>query len=115
MPVYSAFFYEDNKDGVMPVVSMFLKENPLSYARSVEKHDPWELSKTIGWVQRWVDTGISAEYIMNKNREGFSAKWLWDTLNEAWKNDNKAVYYIRTIKKGENLVKDNDVCVGCSG
>lgn len=115
MPVYSAFFYEDNKDGVMPVVSMFLKENPLSYARSVEKHDPWELTKMTGWLQRWVDTGISAEYIMNKNREGFSAKWLWDTLNEAWKNNNKAVYYIRTIKKGEGLVKDNDVCVGCAG
>lgn len=115
MPVYSAFFYEDNKDGVMPVVSMYLKENPLSYSRSVEKYNPWELPQMVGWMQRWIDTGISAEYIMNKNREGFGAKWLWDTLQQSWERGNKAVYYIRTIKKGESLAKDDDICVSCAG
>lgn len=115
MPVYSAFFYEDNGDGVMPVTSMYLKDNPLSYSRSIEKHKPWELTKVVGWMQRWVDTGISAEYIMDKNQEGFGAKWLWDTLDSAWKNKTKNVYYIRTIKKGERLAKDSDVCVACAG
>lgn len=114
-PVYSAFFYEDNKDGVMPVVSMYLKQNPLSYARDVTKYKPWDLTKTIGWLQVWIDTGISAEYIMDKNQPEFKAKWLWDTLQDAWTNKTKAVYYIRTIKKGESLVKDDDICVGCAG
>lgn len=115
MPVYSAFFYEDNKDGQMPVVAMHLKNNPLSYAKDITKHLPWELTKCVGALQKFFDTGISAEYMMDKNQPSFSAKWLWDTLEAAWINGTKAVYYIRTIKKGESLVKDEGVCVGCSG
>lgn len=115
MPVYSAFFYEDNRDGLNPVTSMYLKENPLSYAKDVTKFKPWELTKVVGAMQKWVDTGISAEYIMDKNQEGFSAKWLWDTHESAWLNKNKAVYYIRTIKQGERLIKEAVDCVGCVG
>lgn len=115
MPVYSAFFYEENKDGLMPVVSMYLKDNPLSYGRSVDRHYPWELAKVVGWMQRWIDTGISAEYIMDKNQPDFKAKWLWDTVDEAWRNKTKAVYYIRSIKKGEKLAQDDDACVACAG
>ncbi len=114
MPVYSAFFYEENRDGIVPVTSMYLKENPLSYSRDVTKFKPWDLTVIVGAKQYWVDTGISAEYIMDKNQEGFSAKWLWDTQESAWKNKTKAVYYIRTLKQGERLVKDEG-CVACSG
>lgn len=114
-PVYSAFFYEDNKDGTMPVSAMFLKDNPLHYARDVSKFNPASLTKVVGWAQRFVDTGISAEYIMDKNNPSFSAKTLWDTLQSSWQNKNKAVYYIRTIKKGEQLVQGAEACVGCSG
>lgn len=115
MPTYSAFFYEDNKDGLMPVVAMYLKENPLSYARDITKYKPWELTKSVGRAQKFVDTGISAEYVMDKNQEGFKAKWLWDTLQQAWENGTKAVYYVRTIKKGEKVVKYGADCVGCAG
>lgn len=115
MPVYSAFFYEDNRDGLNPVTSMYLKENPLSYARDITKFKPWDLTKTVGAMQKWIDTGISAEYVMDKNQTGFSAKWLWDTHESAWLNKNKAVYYIRTVKQGERLIKDAVDCVGCAG
>lgn len=113
-PVYSALYFEDNKDGPMPVTSMYLKENPLSYAKDITKFKPWELTKVVGAMQKFIDTGISAEYLMDKNQEDFSAKWLWDTWDQAWKNKTKAAYYIRTIKKGEALVKDEG-CVACSG
>ena len=115
MPVYAAFFYEDNTDGLIPVTGMYIKENPLSYMRNVTTFKPWELTKIVGKAQAWVDTGISAEYIMDKNQKGFSAKWLWDTLENAWINKNKAVYYIRTVKEGDQLVKAASDCVGCDG
>lgn len=116
MPVYAAFFYEDNTEGLVPVSSMYIKENPLAYMRDVTTFKPWELSATIGAMQYpWIDTGISAEYIMDKNQPGFKAKWLWDTLQNAWLNKNKAVYYIRTVKVGEKLVKVASDCVGCDG
>lgn len=115
LPVYGAFFYEDNTDGLIPITSMYLKENPLSYMRDVTTFKPWELTPFIGKMQSWIDTGISAEYIMDKNQKGFKAKWLWDTLESAWQNKTKAVYYIRTVKAGEKLVKSASDCPGCDG
>jgi len=115
MPVYAAFFYEDNKDGSIPVSAMHLKQNPLHYSRDVRKFDPSHLTKVVGWAQRFVDTSISAEYVMDKNNPQFTAKVLWDTLENSWKNKNKAVYYIRTIKKGEVLVQGAESCVACAG
>lgn len=115
MPVYGAFFYEDNKDGIIPITSMYLKDNPLSYMKDVTTFKPWLLPEVVGVMQKWVDTGISAEYVMDKNQKGFSAKWLWDTLESAWINKNKAVYYIRTVKEGERLVKASSDCAGCEG
>lgn len=115
MPVYSAFFYEDNKNGPMPVAAMHLKDNPLSYARDLTKYLPWEMVDVTAAVQKFTDTGVSAEYLMDKNQEDFKARWLWDTIQRAWETGTKAVYYVRTLKKGEKLVKGADVCVGCSG
>lgn len=116
MPVYGAFFYEDNTEGLIPVSSMYIKENPLAYMRDVTTYKPWELPAVIGAMQYpWIDTGISAEYIMDKNQDGFNAKWLWDTIDNAWLCKNKAVYYIRSVKVGEKLVKAASDCVGCDG
>jgi hypothetical protein len=36
-------------------------------------------------------------------------------VKEAWKNGTKAVYYLRTIKVGEQLVKTDELCSSCSG
>ena len=115
MPVYSAFFYEDNDNGAIPVAAMHLNKNPISYSRDVTKFKPWVLPKVIGTLQKFIDTGISAEYIMDKNNEDFDVLYLWNTIEEAWKNKTKAVYYIRTIKKGETISKSTEICVGCAG
>lgn len=115
MPVYSAFFYEENKNGILPVSSMHLKLNPLSYAKDVTKHDPVHLTKVVERIQWFVDTGISAEYIMDKNIPDFKASNLWNLHQAAWKNKNKAVYYIRTVKKGDKLIQGDAGCVGCAG
>jgi ribonucleoside-diphosphate reductase alpha chain len=116
MPVYGAFFYEDNTEGLIPVSAMYIKENPVSYMKDVTTFKPWDPAAVVGAMQYpWIDTGISSEYIMDKNQPGFKAKWLWDTLQASWENKNKAVYYIRTVKVGEKLVKGAADCVGCDG
>lgn len=115
MPVYGGFFYEDNQNGVMPVASMYLKENPLSYSRDISTYKPYQIPKIIGRMQQFFDTGISAEYLMNKNDENLTAKYLHDTVQNAWEEETKMIYYIRTIKKGETLVKSGEDCASCSG
>lgn len=115
MPVYAGFFYEDNKDGKAPVYAMYIKENPLNYSRGIGTYYPAELTKTIGGLQKFVDTGISAEFVVNMNLEGVDAKWMWDLYEASWLNENKCVYYVRTIKEGESVSGKEEVCAACSG
>lgn len=118
-PVYSHFFREDNDNGKYPISCMHLKENPSSYMRSFRTYDQSAITGVVGAMQEFVDTGISAEYLLDQNKPDFSAKTLYDVLTNSWKNGCKAVYYIRSIKKGSSVedllgIKE-DSCAGCAG
>ena len=115
MPHYAEYFYEDNKDGKTPVSSMYGKDNPIFYANSVGYFKQYELTKAVGAGQKFVDTGISAEYVLDRNIHEVTAKDVSMLVKEAWKNGTKAVYYLRTIKVGEQLVKTDELCSSCSG
>lgn len=115
MPHYAEYFYEDNKDGKTPVSSMYGKYNPIFYANSVGYFKQHELTKAVGAGQKFVDTGISAEYVLDRNIHEVTAKDVSMLVKEAWKNGTKAVYYLRTIKVGEQLVKTDELCSSCSG
>ena len=115
MPHYAEYFYEDNKDGKTPVSSMYGKGNPIFYANSVGYFKQHELTKAVGAGQKFVDTGISAEYVLDRNIHEVTAKDVSMLVKEAWKNGTKAVYYLRTIKVGEQLVKTDELCSSCSG
>ena len=115
MPHYAEYFFEDNKDGKTPVSSMYGNENPLFYAFSIGYHDQSNLTKAVGAGQKFVDTGISAEYVLDRNIHKITAKDVDNILKNAWINGNKTVYYLRTVKEGESLVKTADVCAACAG
>ena len=115
MPHYAEYFYEDNKDGKTPVSSMYGKDNPIFYANSIGYFKQHKLTKAVGAGQKFVDTGISAEYVLDRNIHEVTAKDVSMLVKEAWKNSTKAVYYLRTIKVGEQLVKTDELCSSCSG
>ena len=118
MPVYAAFFFEDNKNGKMPVVAMHMKENPLCYEQTFPRYDQMVLARAVGAAQKFIDTGISAEYVLDHNRPDFSAKYLYDLIMTAWSSGTKAIYYIRHVKKGQtvdDLLGIETACVGCAG
>lgn len=119
MPVFSPFFREDNDNGKYPISCMYLKQSPLFYEKSFRMYDQTDLARAVGAIQKFTDTGISAEYLFDQNKEDFTAKTLYDLIHTAWENETKAVYYIRSIKKGETVedllgIKE-DGCEGCSG
>ena len=115
MPHYADYFYEDNKNGKTPVSSMYLKDNPIFYANSIGYFNQYELTKAVGACQKFVDTGISAEYVVDRNIKKVTAKDIDMLVKSAWKNGNKTVYYLRTVKEGESLVKTDEICASCSG
>ena len=115
MPHYADYFYEDNKNGKTPVAAMYLKDNPIFYANSIGYFKQYSLTKAVGAAQKFVDTGISAEYVLDRNIHNTVAKDVDTLLKSAWENGNKTVYYLRTIKVGEQLVKTDELCSSCSG
>lgn len=118
LPVYRAYFLEDNSSGIFPVFGMHIKDNPLAYERTLPRATQSEITKSVGAGQVWIDTGISAEYVFDLNKPNANAKDLYDLWVAAWKNKNKATYYIRSIKKGstiDDLLGGDSACVGCDG
>ncbi len=118
MPVWASFYNEDNKTGKFSVHGMYLKDKPLAYERNQPRMHQTDLAKLVGHLQRFVDTGISAEYVFDWNRSDVDAKSLYELINVAWKEKTKAIYYIRSIKKGESidtLLDVETVCAGCTG
>ena len=83
--------------------------------KSINTFKQHELTKAVGAGQKFVDTGISAEYVLDRNIHEVTAKDVSMLVKEAWKNGTKAVYYLRTIKVGEQLVKTDELCSSCSG
>lgn len=117
LPVYDAFFSEDNKNGKLVVAAKFLKENPLSYGKTFSKHSASEIIDVVAELQKFIDTGCSMELIFDQRKENFKAKELYDAIHYAWRNKIKAIYYIRTIKKNATVdtVKAEEDCVACAG
>lgn len=118
LPVYGAFFSEDNKNGKMVVVAKFLKSNPISYAKTFSKHTAKEIIDVVGELQKFIDTGCSMELIFDQRKDDFNAKDLYDAIHYAHSKGIKAIYYIRSIKKNSVLESSKMIeadCTACAG
>jgi ribonucleoside-diphosphate reductase alpha chain len=115
LPIFEAFFAEDNANGSMKVAGRFLEENPLGYVKGQRDFDAKEIIDITWEIQKFTDTGVSMELQLDQNREGFNAKVMYDAIMHAWKKGCKAIYYIRTIKKNETLEKKEADCDSCAG
>ena len=112
LPIYSAFFSEDNKNGSLKVGARFLAENPVGYGKTQAKFSAVEIIDAVAEMQKFVDTGISMELIFDQNKENFSAKDLYNAIHYAHEKGIKTIYYIRSVKQKENA---EESCVACAG
>lgn len=111
LPIYDAFFSEDNSNGALLVAAKYLAQNPVGYGKTLTKFKAKEIIDITVAEQKFIDTGCSMELLFDHNDPTFSAKTLHDTLHYAHQKKIKAIYYIRSLKKN---AKEPD-CVGCSG
>ena len=117
LPIYDAFFAEDNKNGRLVVAAKFLKQNPLGYGKTFAKHSPKEIIDAVSEMQKFTDTGISMELIFDQRSDSFTAKDLYDAIHYAHTKGIKAIYYIRSIKKNSSIdgSRPEEDCVACAG
>lgn len=118
LPVYEAFFSEDNKNGKMVVAAKFLKDNPIGYAKTFHKHSATEIIDVVSELQKFIDTGCSMELIFDQRHPEFKAVDLYNAIHYAHQKGLKAIYYIRTIKNNATVdtpIKAEENCVACAG
>lgn len=115
LPVFDAFFSEDNKNGKLVVVAKFLKDNPLGYGKTFPKHTATEIIDVVAELQKFIDTGCSMELIFDQRKENFNAKELYDAIHYAHSKGIKAIYYIRTLKKNAEISVKEENCSACAG
>lgn len=114
LPVFSKFYVDKNSKGAVPIMPPFVKES-FWYYQEFKNIPQKEVVDIISRIQKWTDTGISMELIFNLNLPEVSAKYMFETLMEAWEKDMKTVYYIRSVQKNSSDVSEKEECISCSG
>jgi ribonucleoside-diphosphate reductase alpha chain len=112
LPIFSKFYLDKNSKGSVPICPPYIKDR-FWYYKEYKHMDIKKVNSVISEIQKWTDTGISYELIFNLNMENISAKYIFESLIDAWEKKIKTIYYIRTIQKdGSSLEKTE--CVSCA-
>lgn len=112
-PIFSRFFIEKNQKGAVPRVAKYLKDRSWFYPE-FKNIDPKIYVKIMSSIGKWITQGVSMELIFDLNKN-IKAKDIYETLFEAWRDGCKSIYYIRTIQKNTNIMKNKEECESCSG
>lgn len=112
-PTFSRFYIEKNQKGAVPRVVKHLKDRAWFYPE-FKSVDSKQYIKIMSRIGRWTTQGVSTELIFDLNKD-IKAKDIYETLLTAWKEGCKSIYYIRTIQKNTNIMKDKEECESCSG
>lgn len=111
LPIYSKFNYESMANLSVPIIPKFIKSRFWYYNESFTV--PTEnIIKGTTKIQKWIDTGISMELIINP--EITSIKKISDALLEAFNEGLKTVYYSRTLDLSNTNEKEEKGCVSCA-
>lgn len=114
LPVFSKFYIDKNSKGSVPIMPPYIADK-FWYYQEFKNIPQMDVVRIISIIQKWTDTGISMELIFNLNLPEVNAKYIFDTLVDAWERNMKTVYYIRSVQKNSSDVSEKDECISCSG
>jgi ribonucleoside-diphosphate reductase alpha chain len=114
LPPFSRMFVDKNSKGSVPLLPPYIKEHFWHYLenKSLDQKIIVDLVGTA--IQPWVDTGVSMELLFNLNSPEVTAKYIMETLIDAWKKECKAIYYIRSIQKNTEAIDRSQECEMCA-
>jgi ribonucleoside-diphosphate reductase alpha chain len=112
LPIFGKF-YMDNGKTTVPITPPFIKNNMWVYQEN-KNIDQRKVIDVVSKIQKWIDTGISMELILNPNHEYVNAKYLLDLITQSWEKECKTIYYIRSIQSNGEIDKGEEDCVSCA-
>jgi len=114
LPIFSKFYFDKNSKGTVPIMPPFIRDKFWIY-QEFKNIAQKTVIDVLSEIQRWTDTGISSELILNLNLDGVNAKYMYDTIIDAWEKNMKTIYYIRSIQKNATDVSAKEECISCAG
>ena len=106
LPPHNKLNYQTLADMTVPIVPRYLKER-YWYYKGKYQYKAEDLLNVTGVIQKWIDTGISAEVFINPDITNI--KNISDTILKLFKNKElKTVYYSLTIDTKK------EGCVDCA-
>ena len=106
MPVYRRFYVNQGTNST-PVAPPYLKQRMWFY-REYRHVCLKQVIDQVAAIQKWVDTGISFEWLFDLNQPYVNAKYIYECIMHAWKKGIKTIYYVRTLEKRD------EVCESCA-
>lgn len=113
LPIFGKL-YQDNGKTTVPITPPFIK-NSFWFYKENKVINQRKLIDVISKIQKWIDTGISMELILNPNLDYVDAVHFYNMIMDAWKKECKTIYYIRSVQKGSDLEKGEESCSSCAG
>lgn len=110
LPAYNKFFLDVNSKGSPPVCPPHMSKETFWFYPENINMDQRKIVNVASTIQKWVDQGISMEFLWNTNLNNNAVDYL-NLYVDAWRKKCKTVYYIRSV----NLREDKDECISCSG
>lgn len=113
-PVFKKAYKDKNSVTTSTIIAPEIKNGKTFYYLEQKNLNQAMLYSIVGYMQRWVDQGISFELNWDQNLE-ISVKDYHNVMMTAWKNKCKTIYYHRHITvNAEDAIRDSQ-CVGCAG
>jgi ribonucleoside-diphosphate reductase alpha chain len=112
LPIFGKF-YMDNGKTTVPITPPFIKTGMWLYQEN-KNIDQKHVIEVTSRIQKWIDTGISMELVINPNLDFVNAKYIYNLFMDAWKKECKTIYYVRIMQKDMNEKAEAD-CASCAG
>ena len=112
LPSWRLHYVETTQFGSVSRLPFYVKDRALWY-KAYTDIDMEAMIEFVAEQQKFVDSGISFELVLDLNNPDKSGLKYWYSLvDKAWKAGIKTLYYTRFIT--EDSIDEKEVCIGCA-
>jgi ribonucleoside-diphosphate reductase alpha chain len=94
LPAFKRKYSQKNGEGILPIIPPYMGKRFWFYQENIHL-DQTHVVNCVAEIQKWVDTGISMELVLNTNV--VKPMDYYNLIFQAWRKKCKSIYYIRTV------------------
>lgn len=109
LPVFKKTYVSDGIAFVPP----YIKQSFWFY-KEYRRYEQHKIIEFVATVQKWIDTGISFEFMYDLNESRNDGRYMISNIIKANESGIKAIYYVRSIVKDRDNENQKQECEACA-